>query len=84
MGSEMCIRDRWLAIYLKIVAKLILNLSVFVVLGWGKRPVIVRRTDRQTNRQTGGQTDRQTADRQTGRQTDRQNGLGLGLVSPAD
>ena len=57
------------------VAKLILNLSVFVVLGWGKRPAIVRRTDKQTDRQT---------DRQTGGQTERRNGLGLGLVSPAD
>ena len=37
--------------YLKIAAQLILNLSVFVVLGWGKRPAILRRTDRQTGRQ---------------------------------
>ena len=63
------------------VAKLILNLSVFVVLGWGKRPAIVRRTDRQTDRQADRRTDRQTG-RQTDRRTDIQNGLGL--VSPAD
>ena len=41
-----------LAIYLKTVAKLISNLSVFIVLGWRKRPAIS--ADGQTNRQTGG------------------------------
>ena len=51
----------------------------FGLLGWGKRPVIVGRTDGQTDRQA----DRQIG-RQIGRQTDRPNGLGLGLVSPAD
>ena len=39
------------AIYLKMVANLISNLSVFIVfnvLGWRKRPVIIRRTDRRS------------------------------------
>ena len=40
-----------LAIYLKTVAKLISNLSVFIVLGWRKRPAIS--ADGQTNRQKG-------------------------------
>ena len=40
-----------LAIYLKTVAKLISKLSVFIVLGWRKRPAIS--ADGQTNKQTG-------------------------------
>ena len=40
------------------VAKLISNLSVFIVLGWRKRPAIVRLTDGQTDRQA--EADRQT------------------------
>ena len=40
-----------LAIYLKTVAKFISNLSVFIVLGWRKRPAIS--AVGQTNRQTG-------------------------------
>ena len=41
------------AIYLKMVANLILNLAVFIVfnvLGWRKRPAMVRRTERQPDR----------------------------------